>query len=379
MSAGDADRRNLTAAALKDPSIMAALQEKLAGLEGMRSTFYGALPKPVKNRVNACRNIHKEFVGMESEFYREINELEQKYHNKYTNLYERRKKIIAGEYEPNEEECKKGEDEESDDECPDDAMDGIKLPPSFPEDVKGVPEFWLTVLKSAQCTDALIEDHDEPLLCKLKDVTLTYDNEKSVEGFIGFTLNFWFEPNEYFEETVLKKEYKLRLTPDKDEILTYEGPEIVQAQGTTITWKKDKNVTKKILKKKQKNKKTGHTRTTTTEVSQDSFFNYFTSIELRVENMKKHLEEAGEEDSEEDDFDQQAAMLEADYEIGHFIRERLIPRAVLYYTGELDDESEFGDEDDEDEADSENEEYDEENDPDFDPSKVAEKPDCKQQ
>jgi len=27
-------------------------------------------------------------------------------------------------------------------------------------------------------------------------------------------------------------------------------------------------------------------------------------------------------------------LLQADYEIGHFIRERIVPRAVLFYTGE---------------------------------------------
>lgn len=28
------------------------------------------------------------------------------------------------------------------------------------------------------------------------------------------------------------------------------------------------------------------------------------------------------------------AILAADFEIGHFIRERIVPRAVLYFTGE---------------------------------------------
>lgn len=33
------------------------------------------------------------------------------------------------------------------------------------------------------------------------------------------------------------------------------------------------------------------------------------------------------------------AQLTNDFEVGHFIRERLVPRAVLYFTGEaLDDE-----------------------------------------
>ena len=44
-------------------------------------------------------------------------------------------------------------------------------------------------------------------------------------------------------------------------------------------------------------------------------------------------------DEEEVDEDTEA-LLAADFEIGHFIRERVVPRAVLYFTGEAleDDE-----------------------------------------
>lgn len=36
--------------------------------------------------------------------------------------------------------------------------------------------------------------------------------------------------------------------------------------------------------------------------------------------------------------------LETDFEIGHYLKERVIPRAVLFFTGEADDEmSEVGD------------------------------------
>lgn len=41
---------------------------------------------------------------------------------------------------------------------------------------------------------------------------------------------------------------------------------------------------------------------------------------------------AGEEMDEETE-----ALLAADFEIGHFIRERVVPRAVLYFTGEAID------------------------------------------
>lgn len=29
--------------------------------------------------------------------------------------------------------------------------------------------------------------------------------------------------------------------------------------------------------------------------------------------------------------------MEADFEIGHFIKDRIVPKAILYYTGEIDD------------------------------------------
>jgi len=38
---------------------------------------------------------------------------------------------------------------------------------------------------------------------------------------------------------------------------------------------------------------------------------------------------------EDEEMDEDTeALLAADFEIGHFIRERIVPRAVLYFTGE---------------------------------------------
>jgi len=399
MSSGDNDPKSMASQAMKDPAIMAAIQEKLAGLEGMRSTFYDALPKPIKNRVNACRNIQKSYVGMEAEFYNEINQLERKYHEKFSELYKKRESIVNGKYEPKEEECvHSGDEDEVDEESSEmnksngdvqmneDGEAMIRLPSAFPDDAPGVPEFWLTVLKSAAHTDALIEPHDEEVLKHCTDVILKYEEEKTIEmadsgeeaTTIGFSLQFHFEKNDYFTNEMLTKTYRLRVKPDVEGLLAYEGPEIVMCTGCEIGWKSsENNMTTKTIKKKQKNKKTGQTRTTTSVIPQDSFFNFFQSIDSKVENMRKILAEQNDE-MDEDEFDQQAAMLEADYEIGHFIRERLIPRAVLYYTGELDDEESEDEYDDECE-DEDVEEYNEEEDEDFDPSKVAEKPDCKQQ
>ena len=43
-------------------------------------------------------------------------------------------------------------------------------------------------------------------------------------------------------------------------------------------------------------------------------------------------------------------MLATDFEIGHFIRERLVPRAVLFFTGEANDDEDEDDEDDDDDV-----------------------------
>ena len=40
--------------------------------------------------------------------------------------------------------------------------------------------------------------------------------------------------------------------------------------------------------------------------------------------------------------------MESDFEIGHYLKERVIPRAVLYYTGMIDDDISDDDDDDDD-------------------------------
>ena len=42
-------------------------------------------------------------------------------------------------------------------------------------------------------------------------------------------------------------------------------------------------------------------------------------------------------------------LLSADFEIGHYIRERIVPRAVLYFTGEALEEDDYDDEEEEEE------------------------------
>jgi len=50
----------------------------------------------------------------------------------------------------------------------------------------------------------------------------------------GFKLEFVFEPNDYFTNKTLTKEYLMSFSLDKDEPLEYDGPEIVKAKGSVM-------------------------------------------------------------------------------------------------------------------------------------------------
>ena len=65
--------------------------------------------------------------------------------------------------------------------------------------------------------------------------------------------------------------------------------------------------------------------------------------------------------------------MSADFEIGHYIRERIVPRAVLYFTGDaLDDDDDFEEEEEEEESEGsdDDDDYDEDADEDYSPAQA---------
>ncbi|KAI4579324.1 hypothetical protein MJG53_001197 [Ovis ammon polii x Ovis aries] len=177
----------------------------------------------------------------------------------------------------------------------------------------------------------MVQEHDEPILKHLKDIKVKFSDAGQPMSFV---LEFHFEPNEYFTNEVLTKTYRMRSEPDDSGPFSFDGPEIMGCTGCQIDWKKGKNVTLKTIKKKQKHKGRGTVRTVTKTVSNDSFFNFFAPPEVP---------ESGDLD------DDSEGILAADFEIGHFLRERIIPRSVLYFTGEAieDDDDDYDEEGDE--------------------------------
>ncbi|KAJ3224820.1 hypothetical protein HK099_007864 [Clydaea vesicula] len=109
-------------------------------------------------------------------------------------------------------------------------------------------------------------------------------------------------------------------------------------------------------------------------VPTDSFFNFFSPPTYPTDNEK---------DEEIDDAEDLEQRIEIDYENGEFLKEKLIPNAVYWFTGdaiEMDgydfgDEGEFEDGDEDDDGDD-----DDDDDDDGAPgAEPAEKPECKQQ
>ncbi|PAA73230.1 hypothetical protein BOX15_Mlig006736g2 [Macrostomum lignano] len=348
------DGENIVDALLNDPSVLAQYQKELpfdSKLQAMAN--YKQLPEPVKRRVRALKKLQFRSLEIESEFYRELHDLEMRYADRFAEQLNRRQQIVLGSVEPTDEEADWPETTESEVELANLLREKTALTngaggqagdaPQSEQQLQqpagpGVPGFWLTALKNVDLLSQMIRDQDEPILRHLTDIkVITFSGEQS-----GFVLEFHFSPNEYFSNSMLTKHYYLRMVPDPEHPWDYEGPEIVRCSGCEILWKAGKNATVKVVRKVQKHRGSGQKRTVTKTVEADSFFNFFNP-------PTQTIDELGSDDEEIED------LLQSDFEIGHFLRERVIPRAVLYFTGEglededyesEDDEGEDGDEDD---------------------------------
>ena len=87
-------------------------------------------------------------------------------------------------------------------------MEELSLNPDFPADAKGIPKFWLHVLKNGneEALMGLVEEHDEAVLENLTNITVALDTDNA-----GFTLGFHFQENDFFTNQVSCKYLWLKL------------------------------------------------------------------------------------------------------------------------------------------------------------------------
>ncbi|XP_019151652.1 PREDICTED: nucleosome assembly protein 1;2-like isoform X2 [Ipomoea nil] len=303
-----------------------ALKNKLQDLTGKHSVVLENLSPNVRKRVEVLREVQTQHDELEAKFNEERAALEAKYQKLYQPLYTKRYEIVNGVAEVEMDKSEKSAAVQEEGEA---AVE------------KGVPDFWLTAMKNSVVLAEEITERDEGALKYLKDIKWSRIDEPK-----GFKLEFFFDTNPYFKNSVLTKVYHM---------IDEDDPVLEKAIGTEIEWYPGKSLTEKILKKKPKKGSKNVKPITKTEQC-ESFFNFFCPPQVPED----------ENDIDEDAAEDLQNLMEQDYEIGSTIREKIIPHAVSWFTGEAceDDEYELDDEeeDEEDDEDEEDEEEDEDED-----------------
>lgn len=263
-----------------------------------RLQMLSRLSPDVRKRLRALRKLQLETNTVEMEFNEKEFELEKEFQEKHQEILKKRFEIVAGKYEPKDEEC----------DYPDpDLLQRIDENISMftqlnvdekteggPSSIKGIPNFWLHILYSNPMLDFIIHDGDDDILKHLIDIRATYQSQPQ----FAFILEFEFSENPYFENIILTKEYLLKMK--FDDVILYEGPEICRTIGCEIKWKSDKKPV------------------------QPSFLDFFSPPSLPTDVMDAS-------------YEQIKNVLENDFEIGNYIKDHIIPKATLYYTGEFHD------------------------------------------
>lgn len=157
------------------PNIMSTLHTQ------QLEELLASLPASVKRRIKALKRLQLEYTNLEVEFFKEVHALECKYHNLYVPLYLKREKIVTGKHEPTEEECEWQSDDEEN------ISSDMKEKASIDNkdegaDVKGIPDFWLTIFKNCRILAEMVQPHDEPILKHLIDIKTTCEIEPMVGG-----------------------------------------------------------------------------------------------------------------------------------------------------------------------------------------------------
>lgn len=194
------------------------------------------------------------------------------------------------------------------------------------EDPKGIPDYWLTVLKNVDKLGPMIQKYDAPILKFLSDISLKFSKPGQP---ISYTFEFYFLPNPYFRNEMLTKTYIIKSKPDHNDPFFSWGWEIQDCKGCKIDWKRGKDVT--VTTTQSRTTATGEIEIQPRVVPNASFFNFFSPPEIP---------KIGKLEPRED------AILDEDFEIGQILHDNVILKSIYYYTGEVkgtyDDGKDYG-------------------------------------
>uniref|UniRef100_A0A2K5LV24 Nucleosome assembly protein 1 like 4 n=1 Tax=Cercocebus atys TaxID=9531 RepID=A0A2K5LV24_CERAT len=152
---------------MQNPGVVAALQERLDNAPHTPSSYMETLPKAVKRRINALKQIQVRCAHIEAKFYEEVHDLGRKYTALYQPLFIKRKELITGDVEPTSDMESEWHSENEEEEK----------------------------LAGDQQLKKLVQEYDEPILKHLQDIKVKFSDPGQPMSFI---LEFHFEPNYYF-------------------------------------------------------------------------------------------------------------------------------------------------------------------------------------
>ncbi|KRX45662.1 Nucleosome assembly protein 1-like 4 [Trichinella murrelli] len=177
----------------------------------------------------------------------------------------------------------------------------------------GLPGFWLEVLNCSRLTASVIMPYDTYVLKYLVDISIEF-----IKSPMGYRLKFYFAPNKYFSNRVLVKEAYLEKKFSKGDpydSACWRRLRLNSCKGCTIKWYPGKNLTVHEIRFKQRSTRTKQTRYVIKAIRRPSFFNFFDSYSVSMENAALNSK--------------QIAMSNADLELFEFIRTQIVPRAEL--------------------------------------------------
>lgn len=243
------------------------------------------LPFCVRKRLLAVLKLQQESIDTDVEFHRRLFEVEREFNEKRRTIYTKRAAIINGGYEP------AAEDYHLDFLAPDAVMSAMKATEEDSDalaTIKGIPNFWLEALHNSSMTGAY--ECDRSALKYLNDIQL----EMNMDPNLTFSITFKFDSNPFFENESLTKGYFVDCSVDRSEPFAYDGAQIYKSIGCDIKWKDGMDYTK----------------------DQNSFFHFFRQPGTDAEDAVDART-----------FDD----ITTDFEVGLFLKEKLIPKAVLYF------------------------------------------------
>ncbi|KAL9181885.1 hypothetical protein ACHAXT_012228 [Thalassiosira profunda] len=306
---------------------LAALDDDAAAAQ-LDNEFLSLLPPCILPRIDKLKELNEKREEILEEYRLERAALEKKFNAKMVPLYEERRGVVNGE---RDEEIAAASNEEKEDAGGAAAAEGAVEDASDDEgaqvgqvgdeeDVKGIPQFWACACGHVDVIAELITEADVDCLDHLTNVACA-----DFPDGRGFELVFHFSPNDFFTNKTLVKRYEI------PNLLLDDEPILQKVTGTDINWKAGRSLTYREITKKQRKKggpNAGQIRTVTKKERTESFFHFFTPPKMPALTEVMDEEEA---DMVEEAFDR-------DYDVAQAFRGHLIPKAVLWFTGEAMDD-----------------------------------------